>query len=361
MRSWCSTCFLATLTTLVSGSIYMGMHRAFCSPPSLGLNVPQQQVSTLQLPVPLWTSNSTLEHRLKLFSSGAIVASAAALLALGLRSGNRTRRKSSTQPASPANAVDTFIPPAPKNGDFVDLFCRSVNTAMEQLTLPAVRERFRLQPSGTAGQSVLDRLLAAPEHPPMPRPLWLVMVGSIPTALVWYGYYKFSVEEELFQEELRRDGRVTGCGGYGTLFPFVWGLLLGFALRLVGLEDAGNTSIEAGSLWILLGQINLYRRVNEACAAAPPEVSDGKPVLWEWWALLPPPIDVIVGVRQVHFLARAAAAERGEAWEGDAVAEEYFPFISAPRFSLKEFARSPRLWFSFTRDWKEIDLPFLRD
>ena len=26
----------------------------------------------------------------------------------------------------------------------------------------------------------------------------------------WYGYYKFSVEEELFQDELRREGRVSG-------------------------------------------------------------------------------------------------------------------------------------------------------
>ena len=35
----------------------------------------------------------------------------------------------------------------------------------------------------------------------------------------WYGYYKFSVEEELFQDELATDGRVTGCGGYGSTKP----------------------------------------------------------------------------------------------------------------------------------------------
>ena len=54
---------------------------------------------------------------------------------------------------------------------------------------------------------------------------------SVPTLLGWYGYYKFSVEEELFQDELASEGRVTGCGGYGTLFPFVFFGLIGAFLR----------------------------------------------------------------------------------------------------------------------------------
>ena len=46
----------------------------------------------------------------------------------------------------------------------------------------------------------------------------LVIAASVPTALGWYGFYKFSVEEELFQMEIRRPGgRATGFGGYGTL------------------------------------------------------------------------------------------------------------------------------------------------
>eukprot|EP00930_Biecheleria_cincta_P001315 TRINITY_DN102449_c0_g1_i1.p1 TRINITY_DN102449_c0_g1~~TRINITY_DN102449_c0_g1_i1.p1 ORF type:complete len:348 (+),score=39.74 TRINITY_DN102449_c0_g1_i1:52-1044(+) len=258
------------------------------------------------------------------------------------------------------DAFGDFEPPRPKEGDYVDIFCRSTNAFFRQLVIPQVREKVELKPAGTAGPEVLDKLTAAPEYPGISRPLWLVMVGSIPTVLGWYGYYKFSVEEELFQAELRAEGRVTGFGGYGTLFPFVFGLLLGIAMQFAGFDDIGSLLISAASIWILAGQVNLYRRVNELCQAQP-GVSDGKPVLWEWWALLPPPIDVIVGVRQVHFLAKAAAAARGEEWEKDVVAEEYFPFISATRFTLKEFARSPKMWFWFTKDAKDIDIPFLRD
>ena len=108
------------------------------------------------------------------------------------------------------------------------------------------------------------------------------------------GYYKFSVEEELFQYELMTEGKVSGCGGYGTLFPFVYGVIIGFPLKLLGLS-LGDTFIEAASIWILLGQVNLYRRVNELCDEAKDVMGlpDG-PVLWEWWALLPPPLVSLV-------------------------------------------------------------------
>ena len=55
-------------------------------------------------------------------------------------------------------------------------------------------------------------MTTAPESPGVPRGVALTMLGSVPTALGWYGYYKFSVEEELFQDELRREGRVSGRG-----------------------------------------------------------------------------------------------------------------------------------------------------
>ena len=47
--------------------------------------------------------------------------------------------------------------------------------------------------------------------------------------------------------------------------------------------------------WILLGQVNLYKRVNELLA----ELPGGEPPVYAWWALLPPPLDVVVGLRQV--------------------------------------------------------------
>ena len=132
-------------------------------------------------------------------------------------------------------------------------------------------------------------------------------------------------------------------------------ILLGGAGTLLDVPGS-SALIEAGSVWILLGQVNLYRRVNEILS------EDGsEPPLYAWWALLPPPLDVVVGVRQVHFLARHWARARGVEWEGDSVAERYFPFISAPRFTLREFARTPSMWFWFTRDQPDIDWPLLRD
>lgn len=70
---------------------------------------------------------------------------------------------------------------------------------MKKAVVQSFRDKVEMKPAGTAGPELIDRLLAAPEFPGMSRPLWMVMAGSIPTALGWYGYYKFSVEEELFQ------------------------------------------------------------------------------------------------------------------------------------------------------------------
>jgi hypothetical protein len=44
-----------------------------------------------------------------------------------------------------------------------------------------------MAPAGTAPADAISRLLARPEFPGMSRPLWLVMAGSIPTLLGWWG------------------------------------------------------------------------------------------------------------------------------------------------------------------------------
>jgi len=194
------------------------------------------------------------------------------------------------------------------------------------------------------------------------EPTKLTVVSNKTQIEGWYGFYKYSVEEELYQYELQTEGKVSGCGGFGTLLPFVFGVIVGFPLTLLHIP-VGETILQAASVWILAGQVNLYRRVNELCDEAKEEMGlVDSSVLWEWWALLPPPLDVVVGLRQVHFLSEYWRIKRGEPYEKDVIAEDLFPFISAKqRFTLKEFFRTPSMWFWFTTDWKDFDFEFLQE
>jgi hypothetical protein len=243
-------------------------------------------------------------------------------------------------------------------------FCVGTNTFWKQFVIPPVLEYVQLRPGGTsfAKNDPLSKLMAPPELPGIPRPVWLTILGSVPTLLGWYGYYKFSVEEELFQYELQQHPhKVTGCGGYGTLLPFVFGFLIGVPLSAIHVPGA-DTLVQAASLWILLGQVNLYRRVNELCLEAKEEMELQESPLWEWWAFLPPPLDVVVGLRQVHFLSEYWRIQRGEPYDKDYIAEELFPFISVKqRFTLKEFFRTPSMWFWFSKEWKDFDFEFLQE
>lgn len=164
---------------------------------------------------------------------------------------------------------------------------------------------------------------------------------------------------------MQETGKVSGAGGYGTLFPFVFGILIGFPLSFTNIPG-GELILQAAGAWILLGQVNLYKRVNELCTED--EEIMGKLGLtegpiYEWWAILPPPLDVVVGLRQVHFLSEYWRVKRDYKYEKDTIAEELFPFISLKeRFTLKQFFRRPKHWFWFTKDWKDFDdITFLQD
>lgn len=249
--------------------------------------------------------------------------------------------------------------------DLVSDFCQGTNEFWKNLVIEPVRNYVEIQPSGSSDLSTpLAKLTAPPEVPGISRPVWLTIAGSVPTGLVWYGYYKFSVEEELYHYEMQTEGKVTGCGGYGTLFPFVFAVIIGFPASLLHVPG-GELLLEAAGAWILLGQINLYRRVNELCMedeSIQKELGLENPPLHPWWAILPPPLDVIVGLRQVHFLSEYWRVKKNDPPEKDVIAEDLFPFISEKkRFTLKEFFRTPSIWFWFTKDWKEVDLPFLKD
>lgn len=252
--------------------------------------------------------------------------------------------------------------------DAISDFCQGTNEFWKSLVIEPVRDYVETQPAESsvdAASDALTKLTAPPEVPGIPRPVWLTILGSVPTGLVWYGYYKFSVEEELYQYEMRETGKVSGAGGYGTLFPFVYGILIGFPMTLLHIPG-GQLLIEAAGAWILLGQVNLYKRVNELCTEdenIKAELGLTEPPLYEWWALLPPPLDVVVGLRQVHFLSEYWRVKRGYPSEKDVVADELFPFIGMKeRFTLKQFFRRPKYWFWFTTDWDDFnDISFLQD
>jgi hypothetical protein len=253
------------------------------------------------------------------------------------------------------------------------------NEFWKGLVIEPVRKYVEIRPAGeNSPRDILSKLVAPPEVPGLSRPVWFTILGSVPTALGWYGYYKFSVEEELYQHEHQTSGKVSGCGGYGTLFPFVYGVIVGFPLTLLHIPG-GESIVQAAGLWILAGQVNLYRRVNELCfededirrellegLTLPGEeattTTTAEPPLHAWWALLPPPLDVVVGLRQVHFLAEYWRIVRGDPYDKDIIAEELFPFISSKRFTLKEFVRKPSNWFWFTKNAKDLDsIDFLKD
>jgi hypothetical protein len=244
------------------------------------------------------------------------------------------------------------VNPPIKDKDYVDQFCRFTNEFFRGLTIAPVRDYLEMIPAKKQ-MTFFEKITTPPQYPGVPRGVSLTIAASVPTGLGWYGFYKFSVEEELFQDELRREGKVSGFGGYGTLLPFVFLFLIGTVTSVVPVVNAVSAPcFEAGGLWILLGQINLYRRVNELYA----DRFDGQEPLHAWWAVLPPPLDVVVGLRQVHFLAKYWASVREEDFPPDAVADEWFPFISSERFTLKEFVQQPKRWFWFTKEAKDLDL-----
>jgi len=252
--------------------------------------------------------------------------------------------------------------------DAISDFCQGTNEFWKGLVIEPVKNYVEIQPAEsrvTATSDAFTKLTAPPETPGIPRPVWLTILGSVPTALGWYGYYKFSVEEELYQYEMQETGKVSGAGGYGTLFPFVFGILIGFPLSFLHVPG-GEQLVQAAGAWILLGQINLYKRVNELCMEEEDikdELGLTEPPLHAWWAVLPPPLDVVVGLRQVHFLSEFWRVKRGYSKEKDVIAEELFPFISMKeRFTLKQFFRRPKYWFWFTTEWDDFDdITFLKD
>jgi hypothetical protein len=105
-----------------------------------------------------------------------------------------------------------------------------------------------------------------------------------------------------------------------------------------------------GIIFIYYTQFLLYDRVNELYREE--GLEEPLPL---WWTLpIFFPFDLIVGLRQVHFLSQYWYRQRGMTPPSDPVAD-FFPFIGASRFTWTEFLLTPSLWFTFLDDADDID------
>ena len=126
-----------------------------------------------------------------------------------------------------------------------------------------------------------------------PRPLWKVILLSVATLMLYYGWYKW-----IIQEELRRY-RGNGWSGTLCLLPFVLGIAIPQLLWRLD-PDVGSWfgwfSL-LGIVWIYIVQFRLYRTINQLYC------QEGlKAPLVVWWIFVPG-LNLIVGLRQIHFLS----------------------------------------------------------
>ncbi|NHC37755.1 hypothetical protein [Scytonema millei] len=150
-----------------------------------------------------------------------------------------------------------------------------------------------------------------------PRPLWRVILLSVATLMLYYGWYKW-----IIQEELRR---YNGYGWSGTLClaPFVLGVVIPQLLRIYDpdVPDWFGWFSLLGVVWIYIVQFKLYKTVNALYREA-----GMKEPLTVWWIFVPG-LNLVVGLRQIHFLSQYWANKQG-AIVKDALAEN-IPFLSA--------------------------------
>ena len=156
-------------------------------------------------------------------------------------------------------------------------------------------------------------------NPPLgkPRPLWRVIFLSAATLMLYYGWYKW-----IIQEELRR---YKGYGWSGTLclLPFILGVAFPQALWILDPDVDrwfGWFSL-LGVVWIYIVQFRLYRTVNQLYRR------EGlKEPLIVWWIFIPG-LNLVVGLRQIHFLSQYWARKQ-EMTVTDPVAQR-IPFLFA--------------------------------
>jgi hypothetical protein len=134
-----------------------------------------------------------------------------------------------------------------------------------------------------------------------PRPLWKVLLFSAATGLLYYGWYKW-----IIQEELRHYNR-SGWSGTLCLAPFVLGVAIPQLLRIFDpdVPDAFGWVSLLGIVWLYSVQFKLYRTVNALYHQA-----GLKEPLMVWWLFIPG-LNLVVGLRQIHFLSQFWAQQQG--------------------------------------------------
>jgi hypothetical protein len=126
-----------------------------------------------------------------------------------------------------------------------------------------------------------------------PRPLWRVILLSGVTLLLYYGYYKWIIQEEL------RSYNGDGWSGTLCLLPFVLEVAVPQLLRIFDPDVPGwfGWFSLLGIIWIYIVQFKLYRTVNQLYR------NEGLPEpLVVWWIFIPG-LNLVVGLRQIHFLS----------------------------------------------------------
>lgn len=149
----------------------------------------------------------------------------------------------------------------------------------------------------------MDIPLDAPIGTPgEPRPLWKVIGLSVVTGLLYYGWYKWIIQEELRQYQGR------GWSGSLCVLPFVLGVTLPLGLAVWDPDVPGEFAWLSllGVAWIYIVQFRLYRTVNQLYR----EKGLPEPLV-VWWIVIPG-LNLWVGLRQIHFLSVYWALERGE-------------------------------------------------
>ncbi|MEM9009167.1 MAG: hypothetical protein AAGE59_37385 [Cyanobacteria bacterium P01_F01_bin.86] len=167
-----------------------------------------------------------------------------------------------------------------------------------------------------------------PTSPPtvgIPRPLTRVILLSIATGLLYYGLYKWTIQDELkahvestsagaSARDLDSSPRV--WSGALCIIPFVVGIVLPLALAQFDPDvPSWFASLSfSGVIWIYIVQFRLYQEINRLY-----EAEGLKAPLVSWWIIVPG-LNLIVGLRQIHFLSEYWARQSGNP-APDSVAE----------------------------------------